>query len=253
MFRLQTPVDAAVSQIVFLGADVLEASRALKGLFARKNPTNDGISTDIVANLYTIEQILNALPQNARSSFEAESTQIASALNSASKQEKKLSLRRSVNLKHSVAAIYQKQILAQLEVPEEAEWKEAGEESSIRNIIPLRDSSLLACIGTGLIRPNDASDGQKVHLGLEGLKIGPLPVDWFTDPSDIDTKFQSLLDCMPAAYSKGKDAHAIAYDNNTQYIYVEFPAPIYAMYFTDNWSMMRADGLEKVDVTFFAT
>ncbi|KAJ3881138.1 hypothetical protein F5051DRAFT_128692 [Lentinula edodes] len=128
------------------------------------------------------------------------------------KQEMKLLLRRAVNLRETVAGIYQKQRMVQLR-----KFTHALENEETRqNIIPLRDSPLLACIGNEFtLCPTAAlQGGSSMPIRPEGLKIGPLPKDWFDVPSDIDTKFQSLLDWMRVRYAKDKDAHAIAYNRD---------------------------------------
>ncbi|KAJ3851044.1 hypothetical protein EV368DRAFT_83939 [Lentinula lateritia] len=248
MLSLLSPFDI----VICLGVEAYEASKALKGLLARINPTIDHISANIAANLYAVEQMLYALPQDVQAGFQADFTQIMSAFESSqdNKQKMKLLLRRAVNLRETVADICQKQRMVQLK---NLAYAPKNEETQQENIIPLRDSPLLACIGNGSTRPIAAlQEDPSMPIGPEGLKIGPLPEDWFDVPSDIDAKFQSLLDWMRAGYAKGKDAHAIAYDMDARYIYVEFPAPIYAMYFVDNWSTTRPEGLGKVKATFFA-
>ncbi|KAJ3848569.1 hypothetical protein EV368DRAFT_86479 [Lentinula lateritia] len=238
-------------EVVVCLAEAYEASKVLKGLLARINPTIDYISANIAENLYAIKQMLYALPQDVQALFQADFAQIMSAFNSSrdNKQEMKLLLRRAVNFRETVTGIYQKQKMVQFEKLVHARKNE----KTRQNIIPLRDSPLLACISSGSARPTAAlQEGSSMPIHPEGLKIGPLPEDWFDVPSDIDAKLQSLLDWMRAGYANGKDAHAIAYDMDARYIYVEFPAPIYAMYFVDNWSTTRPEGLGKVKATFFA-
>ncbi|KAJ3891690.1 hypothetical protein GG344DRAFT_65229 [Lentinula edodes] len=231
-------------------AEAYEASKVLKGLLARINPTIDYISANIAENLYAIEQMLYALPQDVQALFQTDFAQIMTAFGSSrdNKQEMKLLLRRAVNFRETVTGIYQRQRMVQLK-----KFAHALENKKTQqNIIPLRDSPLLACISNATHPTAALQEDSSMPIHPEGLKIGPLPKEWFDVPSDIDAKLQSLLDWMRAGYAKGKDAHAIAYDRDARYIYVEFPAPIYAMYFVDNWCTTRPEGLGKVKATFFA-
>lgn len=72
MLSLLSPFDI----VICLGVEAYEASKALKGLLARINPTIDHISANIAANLYAVEQMLYALPQDVQTGFRADFTQL---------------------------------------------------------------------------------------------------------------------------------------------------------------------------------
>lgn len=57
-------------------AEAYEASKVLKGLLARINPTIDYISANIAENIYAIEQMLYALPQDVQALFQTDFAQL---------------------------------------------------------------------------------------------------------------------------------------------------------------------------------